>query len=295
MQKKKQINQSDIVASEKASEEEAEAMAHHSQEPSFDEENDPDEEAEKATTVEEAADVDEAVPAEVAAIHTDNQTANEINKKVALKKTKPSTTKSRRSAGYLKAKEQVEAGKRYGLNEAIELVKKISLSKFDGSIEVHLKLAKKKAKTQNESLKGILHLPYGSGKERKIVVLDEAMIDIIAATKKADFDVALASPELMPKVGKIAKILGPLGKMPDPKSGTVTNDSQATIAEIQAGKIDYRIDSHNNLHQIIGKVSWDNQKLADNAQAVLSVLPKSRIEAAYLSASIGPSVPLDTN
>jgi large subunit ribosomal protein L1 len=162
-------------------------------------------------------------------------------------------------------------------------------------VEIHMHLTKKKDKGSTQSSKVAMHLPHGSGKERVVVVLDEAKIEEIAKTKKIDFDVAIASPELMPKVGKIAKILGPKGKMPDPKSGTVTNDPAKAMAEITSGKVEYRIDASNNVHQMIGRVSWTEDKLKENAQAVLASQPKSRIASAYVVASISPAVPIDLN
>ncbi|MEX2361570.1 MAG: hypothetical protein WD544_00055, partial [Patescibacteria group bacterium] len=260
-----------------------------------------DEQAEKGLIAEQAADADTVIPAEVAAIHEDNESAQALNQDIpkgvkpvknAVKKEKPQP-KSKRSPKHIKASEQIEKGKLYSVNEAIELVKAASYSRFDGSVELHLKLTKKKAKSGNESTKGIFHLPHGSGKIKNIIVLDEAKIEQIAKTKKIDFDIAIATPELMPKVGKIAKILGPRGLMPDPKSGTVTDDPKKAIAEINSGKIEYRIDAANNIHQLVGKCSWDSQKLAENINAILSGFQLSRVAAAYLTASMAPSVSLD--
>lgn len=284
-----------IVELEKSAEKDAEAMARRHSEASIDEVN-PDEEAEKGLIAEEGADADSVVPAEIAAISSDTESAAALNKKDVKVSKKALTKKAKvRSKGYHAAKAHVEAGKQYPLADAIELVKKVSISKFDGSIEVHIKLTKKKSKGASESPKGLFQLPHGSGKAKKIVILDEAKIEEIAKTKKIDFDVAIATPELMPKVGKIAKILGPKGKMPDPKSGTVTADPQKAIEEINSGKVEYRIDAQNQIHQIIGKVSWDDAKLLENAKVVLSAFPKTRIDSVHLSASISPSVVVDVN
>ena len=276
---------------------EAESMTAHHSESSIDEvASNPDEEAEKALMVEEGADADNATPAELSAMHTDNESAQAVNDKAEKKVAKAAPKKSKvRSKGYHAAKAQIEAGKLYPIDEAVELVKMVSLSKFDGSVEVHVKLIKKKNKGASESPKGLFHLPHGSGKEKKIIILDEAKIEEIAKTKKIDFDVAIASPELMPKVGKIAKILGPKGKMPDPKSGTVTNDPKKAIDDINSGKVEYRIDSQNQIHQMVGKVSWDSSKLLENIRTVLAAFPKSRLETVHLSASISPSVVVDLN
>jgi large subunit ribosomal protein L1 len=300
----KNIADDSPVELEKDSEKEAEGLSHHHSEASIDEAaSSPDEEAEKGLTAEEGADATAEIPAEVAAISTENETAAEMNElpkspsKSASKKTgKKELKRSKvRSKKYLAAKANVEPGKQYQLEEALELVKKVSLSKFDGSVEVHLKVAKKKGKNVSESPKGVFHLPHGSGKEKRVIVLDEGKIEEIAKTKKIDFDIAIATPELMPKVGKVAKILGPKGKMPDPKLGTVTNDPKKAIEEIHQGKIEYRIDAQNQVHQIIGKVSWENAKLLENAKVVMSAFPKTRLESAYLAASIGPSIALDLN
>lgn len=297
------------VDDERLAEAEAEAEAHVKDEPTQEEvAAAPDEEAQAAAVVEELTDTDAAVPAEVAAIHEIPESKTKLDRKKAKKTDrketpptggKPAKTKtaakntSRRSASYQAAKGKVEPGKLYRLDEALSLIKELSISKFDGSVEVHLRLAKKKAKSAAESSRGIVNLPHGSGKEKKIVVLDTVKIEAIAKTKKIDFDIAIASPDLMPQVAKIAKILGPQGKMPDPKSGTVTNDPDKVIAEIKSGKTEYRVDASGIIHLIIGKVSWTTEKLTDNAKVVLALYPKTRLLTGYLTATIAPSIPLD--
>lgn len=259
-----------------------------------------DETGDEALAAQEGADADQAVPAELAAMHEEKSAISKAEPSDESKKTsktkkveKPTAKKSRHSAKFLKSKEKVEHGKLYKVDEAIELVKDLSTSKFDGAVEVHMRLLKKKAKGSTESSRGILHLPHGTGKNKKVIILTEEKIEEISKTKKIDFDIAIATPALMPKVAKIAKILGPKGKMPDPKSGTVTDKPEDAIAEINSGKVEYRIDAGNNIHQIVGRTSWDKTKLQENIDAVLLVLPKARISAAYLTASICPSVPLD--
>ena len=291
------------VTAEKTAEKEAEALVSEKDNAVQAVEN-LDEEAEKGLIAEQAADATSTTPAEVLAIKEDNESAEALNQDgpkdvVAVKKTAKKTSKkkvvvkSRHSPKHQKASNYIEKGKLYKLEEAIELIKKTSYSKFDGSLELHLKLTKKKTKGSSESTRGIFQLPHGSGKKKNIVVLDEKIIDEIAKTKKVKFDIAIATPELMPKVGKIAKILGPQGKMPDPKSGTVSDDPKKVIEEINNGKIEYRIDSSNNVHQVVGKVSWDTKKLNENIEAVLSSFQMGKIDAAYLSASMSPSARLD--
>jgi len=282
---------------EKAAEKEAQALTNVGDEASLATQN-LDEEAEKTEIAQEAADVNVTTPIEVAAISETNESAEDLNKDAikevkTAQKSSSANTKSRRSPKHIKASEQIEKGKLYKLAEAIELIKKASYSKFDGSIELHLNLTKKKAKGSTESTRGIFHLPHGSGKTKKIVILDEAKIEEIAKSKKIDFDIAIATPEIMPKVGKVAKILGPRGMMPDPKSGTVTTDPKKAIAEIESGKVEYRIDSHNNIHQIVGKCSWESGKVEENIKAILASFPATKIASAYLTATMAPSAMLD--
>lgn len=297
-------------ATEKTSERDAEAMEFHQDEASQDEIN-IDEQAEEGLNAEIGADADETMPAEVGAIHADNETARAMNEpasklekkkakkadRAAAKKDKPAKPAKKvansRSKNYLKAKEQVETGKVYALAEALELAKQTSIAKFDASIEIHLRTTKKKGKGNTESTRGIVTLPHGSGKDKKIVVLDEAKIEEIAKTKKIDFDVAVASPALMPKVAKIARILGPKGKMPDPKSGTVTDTPDDVVKAMNSGRIEYRIDDTGNIHQMIGRVSWDTDKLLDNAKVMLGIMPKSRLASVAITATIGPAIRID--
>jgi len=296
----------DPIAEEHQAEKQAEVMPHRKSEASAEESaTAPDPEAQPAADWEEATDTDQVVPAEVAVINKVEEPTSKLERKKAKKTERIRTrrakaadrpiarNKPRRSVKYLEAKAQLEPGKAYPLKEAIALVKKLSLSKFDGAVELHLRLVTKKTKATSESTRGLFNLPHGPGKEKKIVVLDEKIIDEVAKTKKLAADVYLTTPELMPKVATIAKILGPRGRMPDPKSGTVTDDPKKTTAEIHGGKVEYRVDASNNIHQTIGRVSWDEEKLFENAGAVLDVFPKTRVAAAHLVASIGPAVPLE--
>lgn len=231
------------------------------------------------------------VPAEVAALNTDNETAQEANANVG----KAPEQKKTRSKRYLSLSEKIEKGKKYSIDEAIELAKLTSNTKFEGSIELHIKISEKKGKKKgiDELARGIFHLPNGLGKSLKVVVLDENMVDQIFKTKKADFDVALATPALMPKLGKVAKILGPKGKMPNPKVGTVTDEPEKIKAEIEKGRVEYKVDSSNVIHQMIGKVGWEDVKIRENMMAVLTSLPKNRIQSIALSSTMGPGVKVE--
>lgn len=307
----KNLTNPNPVEEEKAAEQEAEVLASRQNEPSAEEAASLDPEAEKALAVEEGTKAEAAVPAEVAALHPEEipeepksklerrkakKTARSGERQAKIKATEAELERKkrgRRSKHYLEIKKLIEPGKFYPLAEALRLVKQVSLSKFDGAVELHLNLAVKKSKSGSESPRGIVHLPHGSPIKKKIVILDEEKIERISQTKKVDFDLALAPPSLMPKVAKIARILGPLGKMPDPKAGTVTESPETIIEEINSGRTEYRLDSTNNLHQPIGRVSWPEQKLEENAAAILKLFPRSRITKATLSPTIGPGVPLE--
>ncbi len=196
------------------------------------------------------------------------------------------------SARYEKMADKIDSTKSYSLNEALTLIKETANTKFDGSIELHLHLTPKKGKkgVEDEYMRGMLHLPNGLGKARKVVVLNEELIEQIAKTQKIDFDVALATPALMPKLGKVAKILGTKGKMPNPKAGTVTDNPEEIKKEIEAGRVEFRQDPSRNIHQMIGKASWDVEKLTGNAQAVLKAFVRNRIASATVTSTMGPSV-----
>lgn len=201
---------------------------------------------------------------------------------------KKSLNKSRpKSKIYLKSKKQVD-NKSYILSEAIALAKKTSYAKFDATIELHVGIISKKGQ---EALRGLVSLPAGSAKQKRIVVADDQIIEKVKQGK-IDFDVLIATPAMMPKLAQVAKILGPKGMMPNPKSGTVTDDVEKVKAELSSGKVEYKTDPLGNIHLGIGKVSWDEKKLDANIAAVLQVIPKNRVGKVYLCATMGPAIQL---
>ena len=197
----------------------------------------------------------------------------------------------KKSKRYVANLEQVDKNKSYSIEEAISLVKKTSNSKFDETLEVamNLNLDVKKA---DQQLRGAVVLPHGTGKTKKILVLakgdqakaataagadyvgDVDMIDKIAKENWFDFDVIIATPEMMPQLGKIGKLLGPKGLMPNPKTGTVTTDVKKAIEETKKGKVNYRTDSYGNVHGIFGKTSFEDAKLVENLKAFIDVILK---------------------
>ena len=222
---------------------------------------------------------------------------------------------------YIKAMELVEKHKAYTKEEAIELVKKTSTSNFDGSVEVAVRLNVDTKKT-DQQVRGALVLPNGTGKAKRVLVLTkndaqskaasaagaefvggEDLIDKIAKENWLDFDVIIATPEMMPLLGKIGKLLGPRGLMPNPKTGTVTTDVTKAIEDVKKGRIEFRTDSYGNVHAIIGKVSFDEAKLVENLMAFMNVITKSKpttvkgqfIKNVSVSSTMGPGIKIDLN
>ena len=225
----------------------------------------------------------------------------------------------KRSKAYRKAAELVEDGKIYSPLEAANLAKQASPTKFDGTVEVALRLGVDPRKA-DQMVRGTVSLPHGTGKTARVIVFatgDKAAEaeaagadrvgsdDLIEAIQGGflDFDAAIATPDQMAKVGRIARILGPRGLMPNPKTGTVTPDVTKAVNDIKGGKIDFRVDKHSNLHFIIGKVSFDALKLAENYAAaleeVLRLKPSAAkgryIQKATVATTFGPGISVDPN
>jgi len=216
-----------------------------------------------------------------------------------------------RGKKYKEAVKNIEKDKEYPIEEAIELVKKTSTTKFDASIEVHIRLADPKTAS---AVRGMVSLPAGVGKAKSVAVFCEeakqkeakdAGADFIGADDLIEkvaggwtkFDIAVATPAIMPKLAKVAKILGTKGLMPNPKSGTITEEIGKTIGEIKKGKIEFRADALGIVHQVIGKVSFKSGDLLANYKALLEGISKVRpgllrnvIKSIYLASSMGPSV-----
>ena len=222
----------------------------------------------------------------------------------------------KRSKRYVSNLEKVEKNKVYSVEEAVKLVKETSNTKFDGTVEVAMNL-NLDTKKNDQQLRGAVVLPNGTGKTKRILVLakgDQAKagadfvgdVDMIQKIEKEswfDYDVIIATPEMMPLLGKIGKLLGPKGLMPNPKTGTVTVDTAKAIEETKKGKVNYRTDSLGNVHGIIGKVSFDDDKLVENLKAFVEAIMKvkpSTVKGAYvknvsISSTMGPGVKIDLN
>jgi large subunit ribosomal protein L1 len=223
------------------------------------------------------------------------------------------------SKGYRQAAELVEAGRVYSPLEAANLAKTTSPTKFDGTVEVALRLGVDPRKA-DQMVRGTVNLPHGTGKTARVIVFatgDKAgeaeaagadrvgSDDLIADIQGGflDFDAAIATPDQMAKVGRIARILGPRGLMPNPKTGTVTPDVAKAVSDIKGGKISFRVDKQANLHLVIGKTSFSVQQLVENYAAALEEVMRAKPSAAkgrYLkkvtfATTMGPGIPVDAN
>jgi len=221
---------------------------------------------------------------------------------------------------YTEAVKLIDKSKLYSPLEAVELVKKTSTSKFDGTVElsINLNIDTKKA---DQQMRGSIVLPNGLGKTKRICVIakgdaakdakeagadfvgDTDMIDKISKENWFDFDIIVATPEMMPALGKIGKVLGPRGLMPNPKTGTVTNDVKSAIEDIKKGMVEYRADSYGIIHAPVGKVSFDSKKLEENISYFVSTILKNKptsvkgtfVKTVSIASTMGPGVKIDKN
>ena len=226
----------------------------------------------------------------------------------------------KRSKRYVSNLEKLDKNKAYSVEEAVKLVKETSNAKFDSTIEVAMNL-NLDTKKNDQQLRGAVVLHNGTGKTKRILVLakgDQAKaakeagadfvgdLDMIQKIEKEswfDYDVIIATPEMMPMLGKIGKLLGPKGLMPNPKTGTVTMDTAKAIEETKKGKVNYRTDSFGNVHGIVGKASFDDAKLVENLKAFVEAIMKvkpSTVKGTYvknvsISSTMGPGVKIDLN
>ena len=224
----------------------------------------------------------------------------------------------KKSKKYTEALSKIEKGKLYSLEEAVKLVKETSVSTFDGTVEIAVRL-NLDTKKNDQQLRGAIVLPHGTGKTKKVLVLakgDAAKaatdagadyvgdVDMITKIEKEnwfDFDVIIATPEMMPMLGKLGRVLGPKGLMSNPKTGTVTMDTKKAVEDVKKGRVEYRTDSYANVHALVGKVSFDDEKLVDNVKAFMDVIIKSKPQAAKgiylkgvsLASTMGPGIKVD--
>ncbi|HEY8444542.1 MAG TPA: 50S ribosomal protein L1 [Bacilli bacterium] len=218
---------------------------------------------------------------------------------------------------YLEALKLVDTSKRYPLAEAVELAKKINFTKFDATVELVYRLNLDPRKAE-QNIRGAIVLPHGTGKTRRVLVItkgakakeaEEAGADYVGENEYLekiqngwlDFDIIVATPDMMGQLGRLGKILGPKGLMPNAKTGTVTMDVKRAVEEIKAGKVEYRVDKSGNVAIIVGKVSFDAQKLVDNIKTVNDLLLRvkpSTVKGIYvknitIATTMGPGIKIN--
>ncbi|GEO47096.1 50S ribosomal protein L1 [Companilactobacillus kimchii] len=218
---------------------------------------------------------------------------------------------------YLEAMKQVDKDKRYSATEAVDLLKKVNYAKFDATVEVAINLDVD-PKQADQQIRGALVLPNGTGKTQKVIVFAEgqqakdaeaAGADVVGSDDLVekiqdgwlDFDVAVATPPMMAKVGRLGRVLGPKGLMPNPKTGTVTMDVTKAVNDIKAGQVTYRVDSNGLIHAPIGKLSFDTDKIAANFDAFYGAIVKARpaslkgnyVTSVNLTSTFGPGLKIN--
>ena len=223
---------------------------------------------------------------------------------------------AKKSKRYAEAAKLVDSTRQYSIEEAVALMKETSTVKFDATVELSFNLNVEPRDTDQE-IRGAMVLPNGTGKSQMVAVVaqgDKAKaaqeagadfvgdMDIIEQIQKGwfGFDVLIATPDMMGKLGKLGRVLGPKGLMPNPKTGTVTMDVAKAVDEVKKGKVTYRVDREGNLNVIIGKASFDNDKLVENFKAIYGVIAKARpaaVKGTYmkkivLSSTMGPGIPV---
>lgn len=221
---------------------------------------------------------------------------------------------------YVEAIQKIEKTKFYTKEEAIRLVKETSTTKFDGSVEVALRL-NLDTKKADQQLRGAVVLPHGTGKTKRVLVIAKGEnvkratdagadyvgdVDILQKIEKEnwfEFDVMIATPDMMPLLGKLGRVLGPKGLMPNPKTGTVTTDVAKAVSEVKAGRVEYRTDSFGNVHGLIGKVSFTEEQLVENLNAFVSAILKVKpatvkgdyVKNVSVTSTMGPGVKIIPN
>jgi large subunit ribosomal protein L1 len=213
---------------------------------------------------------------------------------------------------------KVDKNKVYTLNEASSLVKQVNITKFDASVDLHVRLGVDPKKA-DQSIRGTVSLPHGTGKTKKVLVLCTPDKEADAKAAGADFvgldefiqkieagwvdvDVIVATPAVMPKIGKLGKVLGPRNLMPNPKTGTVTNDVAAAVNEVKGGKIAFKVDKAGIIHASIGRVSFAPEKITENSQELLNAIIRAKpatakgiyLKSIFMASSMSPGIAIDT-
>src|SRR5882672_7761128 len=213
---------------------------------------------------------------------------------------------------------KVDSNKTYTLKDASSLVKLVNTTKFDASVDLHIRLGVDPKKA-DQAIRGTVKLPHGTGKTKKVLVLCTPDKEADAKAAGADFvgldefiqkiesgwvdvDVIVATPSVMPKIGKLGKVLGPRNRMPNPKTGTVTNDLAAAVTEVKGGKIAFKVDKAGIIHASIGRVSFTPEKIVENSQELINAIIRAKpatakgtyVKSVFMASSMSPGISIDT-
>lgn len=224
----------------------------------------------------------------------------------------------KRGKKYLEAAKLVDKNRTYTIAEAAQLLKQTASAKFDETIELHARLGVD-SRHADQQVRGTVTLPHGTGKSVRVAVFakgskaeeaiaagadfaGEDLVDKVQNENWMDFDVAIATPDMMGQVGKIGRVLGPRGLMPNPKAGTVTMDVAQAVKDVKAGKVEYRTDKQNIVHVLVGKASFDTEKIEDNLKALVAAIVKAKpasakgryLRSVTVATTMGPGIPLET-
>ena len=231
---------------------------------------------------------DEIKP-EIAALLNQEAGADEPKKKTKKAKVKV------RSHRYKELTEKIDKDKLYPLKEAIKLTQELATTKFDASVDIHININPLTLEKDKQSMSGVINLPHGTGKKRRIVVASEELIEDIQKGK-IEFDVLVSHPSLMSKLARVAKVLGPKGLMPNPKNGTVTPDPEKRVKELEGGEFTWKTEpDHPIIHQAVGKVSFKVDQLEENIVALVKAIGLSKVARVTISSSMGPGVRLEVS
>jgi large subunit ribosomal protein L1 len=227
--------------------------------------------------------------AELAALEVSKEEKPEAKEEIKKVKTKKSFKKAKKaphSSSYQKVMGILDRGKKYKLNDALEVLQKLKRSKFDETVELHIN-------TTETGVSGNITLPHGTGKQIRVAIADDDLLAKVALGK-IDFDILLASPSMMPKLARVAKILGPKGLMPNPKNSTLVKDPEKAALEFKKGQINFRTELKAPImHLIVGKLSFGSKKLSENIQSLIEAIKREKIRNVTLKSTMSPGIKLE--
>lgn len=230
-------------------------------------------------------------------LKTQTESHDEVSNETPVEsaENKPSATKTKktkfakkargRSSKYKAAVGEIDKNKSYSLKEALELLKKIKIGKFDETVELHIN-------TTEAGISGTVKLPHGTGKEIRVAIADDSVLAEVEKGK-INFDILISTPANMPKLGKVAKVLGPRGLMPNPKNGTISDNPQEAMKKFQGGLISFKTESKMPLmHLTVGKISFGDDKLSENIKTIITAVKEDRIQKVTLKSTMSPGIKL---